>query len=75
VANAFISPFLNTQAMYIKSVYTQQHCLAGFEPGSFCYRDGCDVHCATPPGQQKVFSKLTSTLGHAKKFAPGDSFD
>jgi hypothetical protein len=50
--------------MHIKSFYTQQHCyvspkkpytLVGFEPGSSCSWGGCDVHCATPPGQVTYF--------------------
>jgi hypothetical protein len=56
VANAFIFPF-HTQTMHINSFYTQQRCyvslktLAGFEPGSSRSWGGCDVHCATRPGQ------------------------
>jgi hypothetical protein len=55
VANALISPF-NTHTMHIKSFYTQQNCYA-FPKNLIPWRDsnpgllGCDVHCATPPGQ------------------------
>jgi hypothetical protein len=63
VEYTFRFSWLITQTMHTKSFYTQQHCyvslklytLAGFEPGSSHCLGGCDVHCAQPPGQGRVF--------------------
>jgi hypothetical protein len=77
VPNAFIS-YLNTQTTHITSwIHNSTYCYAfpknlypgGIRTRVICFWDGCDVHCATPPGPKVMFvlCQLALSDGHVCK--------